>query len=143
MATYLLGVGTTAVLFTVGGTDITSYVKSITISEDFADIDTTGMNSVTKTHSPGLRDDKWEVELFQSFSASTTDPVLYPLLGSTTGATLLFQTSGSTVDTAHPKYTMVGSLFSYQPVSGTVGDSSMTKVTFLPIAGSSTTRATA
>jgi hypothetical protein len=142
MAIYLQGVGASAVLFTVGGTDLTDHVRSLTINQDFDDIDITPMNAVSKQHAVGLRDDSWEVEFFQDFAAGSVDAVLSPLLGSSTGATLVYQTSGTTVGTSNPKYSMVGNLFSYQPVNGEVGAASMITVTFMPAQGSSTTRAT-
>jgi len=142
MAKYLQGVGASAILFTVAGTDLSDHLKSITIGEDYEDVDTTAMNSVTKTHTPGLRDDQWECEFFQDFAASSVNATIGPLLGSSTGATLVFQTSGTTVSVTNPKYTMVGAPFTWQPVSGTVGEASMVTVTFLPVSGSYTVEAT-
>lgn len=142
MAIYLQGVGANACKFTVGGVDLTDHLHQITINQDFDDVDVTAMNAVSKAHAVGLRDDSWEIELYQDFGSSSVDATLFPLLGSSTGATFLYQTSGSTVSATNPKYTMVGCLFSYQPVDGTVGAASMNKIKVMPAAGSSTTRGT-
>lgn len=142
MAIYLQGLGASAVLFKVGTVDLTDHVRSITISEDFDTVDITAMNAVSKASAVGLRDDEWTVEFYQDFASGKVDATLSPLLGDSTGATLLFQTSGTTVSATNPKYTMVGCLYSYQPVDGAVGDASMINVTFKPAAGSSTTRGT-
>ena len=139
---YLMGVGTTACKLTVGGTDLTSYCRSITINQEYAEVDVTGMNSVSVSNVPGLIDDSWEIEWFQTWDASAVDATLYPLLGSQTGATFIFQTNGGTVTSTMPKYTLVGTLYTYQPVQGEVGAVSMTTTTVKPIAGQYTTRGT-
>ena len=142
MAIYLVGVGASAVKFTVGGTDLTDHLKSITINQDFDDQDVTAMNAITHAHAVGLRDDSWDIEMFQDYASSSVDSVFNGILGSSTGATFVFQTSGTTVSTTNPKYTMVGALFSYNPIDGSVGDPSMIKINVKPVAGSSTVRAT-
>lgn len=142
MAIYIMGVGTTAAKLTVGGVDLTDHVRSITINQDYAAVDITALNAVAVSNSPGLIDDTWEIEWYQDFAASKVDATLYPLLGSTSGATFIFQTNGGTVSTTAPKYTLVGTLYTYEPVAGTVGDASMTTTTIRPIAGGYTARAT-
>lgn len=143
MATrYIMGLGTTACKLTVGGVDLTSYARSITINQEFNEVDVTGLNSVAVSNYPGLINDSWEIEWFQTWDASAVDATLYPLLGTTTGATFIFQTNGGTVTSTMPKYTLVGTLYSYQPVNGTVGDVSMTTTTVLPIPGGYTSRGT-
>lgn len=142
MAIYLQGVGSTACKFTVGGVDLTDHLRSITINQDFDDVDITASNATSKAHAVGLRSDSWDVELYQDFAASSVDQTLYTLLGTSTGTTIVYQTNGGTVTTTNPKYTMVANLFSYQPVSGSVGDASMLTVKFMPAQGSSTTRGT-
>lgn len=142
MAIYLMGVGSTACKFTVGGTDLTSRLKSITINQDFDSVEVTAMNSTSKAYLVGLSEDSWDLELFQDYGTSLTDSVFFPLLGSSTGATFLYQTNGGTITATNPKYTLVGTVYSYQPVSGTVGEASMLTVNVKPAAGSTTVRAT-
>lgn len=137
MATrYLIGVGSTAAKLTVGGTDITTQCRAITINQEYDDNDATGFNATSHQHVPGLTDDSIELELYQSFDASSTDATIYTVLGSQTGTTVIYQTNGSTVTATNPKYTLVGSPYSYQPVDGAVGDLAITKVKFMPVPGS-------
>lgn len=142
MAIYLQGVGANSFKLSVAGQDLTNHVRSVTINQDFDDVDITAMGAVSKAHAVGLRDDSIEVEFYQDFAASSVDQTLNPLLGSSTGATVLIQTSGATVSSTNPSYTLVATLFSYQPVAGAVGDASTTTVTFRPAASQSITRAT-
>lgn len=142
MAKFILGVGTTAAKLTVGGTDLTDHLRSITINQEIGEVDVTAFNSVSVNNSPGLIDDSWELEFFQDFASSSVDATLYPLIGSATGATFIFQTNGGTVTSVFPKYTLVGTLYNYNPVSGAVGEASMNSVTVKPVSGQYTTRGT-
>lgn len=142
MPIYLIGVGTTACKFTVGGTDLTSMLRSITINQEFDDVDITAMNAVSHAHAVGLRDDSWDLELYQNFDSSSTDASFYTLLGASSGTTFVYQTNASTVTATMPKYTLVGNLFSYPPIDGAVGDVSILKVTVKPAAGQYTQRGT-
>jgi len=139
VAIYLQGVGTTAILVSYAGQDLTNHVKSLTINMDYADVDVTAMNAVSVAHAPGLRDDSVEVEFFQDFAASSVHATINTYVGSSTGATLLIQSSGATVTATNPSFSMVAAPFTYQPMQGTVGDASMTTVSFMPVAGSSIT----
>jgi hypothetical protein len=142
MAIYLQGVGSTACKFTVGGVDLTSRLKSITINQEYDAVEVTASNATSKAYLVGLADDSWDVEMFQDFASSMTDATFYPLLGSSTGTTVVYQTNGGTVTATNPKYTLLATVYSYQPVSGSVGDVSMLKINLKPAAGATTTRGT-
>ncbi len=142
MGIFVTGVGTGSFLLSYNGVDLTDHVQSVTINQAFDDIDVTAMGAVSKQHLPGLRDDSVDVTFFNDYATSKVDATLFPFLGSTTGATLVVQTSGTTVSATQPKYTMIANLFNYTPVDGTVGTASMNKVTFKPAPGSSITRGT-
>jgi len=142
MGKVLAGVGTGSVSVTVGGVDLTDHVKSITINQAYDKVDITPMGVISKQYSPGLRDDSIDIEFFQDWAASSVDQTLYPLLGNNTGTTLIIQTSGTTVSTTQPKYTMVSCIYTYTPFDGEVGAALMNKVSFSPAAGATITRAT-
>ena len=142
MAIYLQGVGASSFLFSYNAVDLTDHVKSCTVSYESEQIEITPMGATARTYTPGLRTDTIEVEWFQDFASAKVDATLNGIVGSASGATVIVQTSGSTVSATQPKYTMVGSPYNYQPISGTVGDASMTNTMFLPVAGGSITRGT-
>jgi len=142
MGIFLTGVGAGSFLLSYNGVDLTNHVKSVTINQNFDAVEITAMGAVAKAYVPGLRDDSVDVELFQDYAASSVDQTIFPFLGSATGATLLIQTSGTTVNSANPKYTLLGSPYTYNPVDGTVGSAGMNKITFKPAAGQSIVRGT-
>jgi hypothetical protein len=136
--------GTLAPGLKVGGTDLSDHVKDIEVQQNVADVDTTAMGATTQTHAAGLRDDRIMVTFFQDFAASKVDATLFPLSGSVTGATIIAYANGTTASSTAPSFTMVGAPFDYSPINlGGPGEASTTKVTFLPVAGSSITRGTA
>lgn len=139
MSIYLTGVGANSILVTYAGTTLTDHVKSVTINYEYNEVDVTPMASAAQLTAPGLLNASVELELFEDFAASSTDVTISSYLGSTTGATLVIQSSGSTVSATNPKWTMTGAVpFTHQPINGTVGDPSMTSVTFKPISGTLT-----
>ncbi len=142
MAIYLNGVGTGAVLFSINGTDLSDHVRSVDIHFEYDRVDVTAMNATNKAFLVGLPESTFTVEFYQDFAASKVDATLYPFLGSSTGCTVLFQTSGTTVTTTNPKYSAVCGIFSYDPVNGAVGEASTTSVEFRPVSGTGITRAT-
>ncbi len=142
MAIFLTGVGAGSFLLKYNAVDLTDHVQSVTINQTFDKVETTAMGATSKQYLPGLRDDSVDVTFFNDYAASEVDATLFPFLGSSAGATLLIQTSGSTVSATQPKYTMVACLYNYTPIDGQVGTASMNKVTFAPAPGSSITRGT-
>lgn len=142
MAIYLNGVGTSAVLFQVNATDLTDHVRSVDIHFEYDRVDVTAMNATNKAFLVGLPESTMTVEFYQDFASGKVDATLSPFLGSSTGATILFQTSGTTVSTTNPKYSAVCGIFSYDPVNGAVGEASTTSVEFRPISGTGIVRGT-
>jgi hypothetical protein len=141
----LIATGTTAPGLKVGGTDLSDHVHAIEVQQNVADVDVTAMGAVANQHGSGLRDDRIIVTFYQDFAASKVDAVLNPLVGSSTGATVIAYSSGTTATSTAPSYTMVGAPFTYSPVAlGAPGAASMTQVEFLPVPGSNgITRGTA
>lgn len=123
--------------------DLSSKVRSITVTRNHEDLDATGMGSTARTHYPGLRDDSMEVEFFQDFAAASVEATIGAALGNGTGFTTVAKRDSGAVAVTNPSYT--GTLFplTHTPINGTVGDMHMTNVTFVPAAGSSIVKATA
>ncbi len=134
---FLIATGTSAPGLTIGGTDLSNHVRSIEVQQNNADVDITAMGAVSQQHAPGLRDDRIIVTFFQDFAASQVDSVISALIGSTSGATVIAYSSGTTATSTAPKYSCVMAPFTYSPINiGTPGDASQTQVTFLPVQGS-------
>lgn len=127
---------------TFASVDLSDHVESVEIDFAYDDVEITAMGATAKSYAPGLRDDKVTVNFYQDFATSKVDQTLNTYLGSASGATLVVKPDSGSVSSVNPSYTMTATLYSYQPVSGKVGEASMTSVEFRPAAGSSITRAT-
>lgn len=122
--------------------DLSDHVRSLTVSMSAEDVDLTAMGATSRTHAPGLRDDRVEVEFLQDWASGKVDQTLSTYVGNATGATLVIKPVATTVSSVNPSYTMTAILLDYQPMSGTVGEADTINVTFVPAPGSSITRAT-
>ena len=127
---------------TFNSVDLSDHIREISVNMDADDLDATGMGATSKTHIPGLRDDRIEVTFLADWAASKVDATLAPLVGSATGFPIVIKPTSAAVSTTNPSYTVTACLFNYQPIDATVGEISMPKVTFLPAPGSSIVRAT-
>lgn len=142
MAIYLVGVGANSSKLTVAGVDLTDHCRSVDINQTYDQVDDTAFNAVNRAFLVGLSDASITVEFYQDFASASVDATLSTYLGSSTGATVIFQSNGATVSATNPKWTQVSGIFEYHPVNGTIGEVSVTSVTFKPISGQTLTRAT-
>ena len=141
MGITILGVGTGSFYVTVDGKDLTADTKSVTVNMATDSVDITAMGATAHAFVAGLRDDSIDIEFFQDRASNKVDQTINSLLG-TTGGTVVVIDGGTVASSTTPSYTLVGIPFTYSPIDGSVGDASMTKVTFKPTAGNSITRAT-
>lgn len=145
MAVYI-ATGTSAPGLTVAVSgvtyDISNHVHSLTVTQNFDDVDLTAMGAVSHQHGAGLRDDRIEAEVFQDFAALSIDAMVQAVMtanASGVGATVTAYANGTTASGTAPKYTMVGQLLTYEPIAlGAPGDASMTTLQFVPAQGSTT-----
>lgn len=129
---------------TIGGTNVSALIREVDVQMNVEDVDLTAMGGTSRAHGAGLRDDRMTFTAYQDYTAVTgLDAIAAPLLGSSTGATIVVTGTSSSVSSSNPSYTMVGVLFEYHPLQGEVGAASMTPLVFLPAQGSFITRATA
>lgn len=122
--------------------DLSDHVESVEIDYSYDDVEVTAMGATAHSFAPGLRNDKITVNFYQDFAAAKVDQTLNGYLGSATGATLVVKPVATTVSTVNPSYTMTATIYSYQPISGKVGEASMTQCEFRPAAGGYIVRAT-
>lgn len=126
----------------IGGADYSNLVKSLTVTMNSDDVDLTAMGATSHEHGLGLRDDSIDIEFFQNFAASI-HAAINALIGSNAGATIVVKPTSATVSATNPTFTMVGIPFTYSPLDGSVGDASMTKISFKPASGGAIVAATA
>lgn len=127
---------------TFNSVDLSDHVESVEIDMSYDDVEITAMGATAHSFSPGLRNDEIKVTFLQDFAASEVDQTLNSYLGNATGATLVVKPVATTVSSVNPSYTMTATIYSYQPISGSVGEASKTEVTFKPVAGGFIVRAT-
>jgi len=142
VAIYSIGVGSGSFLVSYAGVDLTDHVKSATVNFEYDELEVTAMGATDHTFQPGLKQTSADIEFFQDFASAKVDATINTYLGSSSGATLVIQTSGTTVSSTNPKYSGVCAPYNYQPIQGEVGTISMTTVSFKPVAGSSIARGT-
>ena len=121
----------------LGGTDVSSYVASVTLNISVNEVETTSFGAGAVTRVGGLQDNSVTLDMHQDYSA--IEGLVYPLIGSTTS--LVIKPNGTAVGTANPSYTMTPLITEWTPVNGAVGELATASVTF-PISGT-VTKATA
>lgn len=119
----------------LAGTDISSYVKQVTLTTSASEVETTAFGSTAKTRVAGLLDNKVQLDIHQDYSA--VEGLVYPLIGGT-AVTLVVRPNGTgTASTANPSYTASVLVTEWTPVNGAVGDLATASVTW-PISGTIT-----
>jgi hypothetical protein len=119
---------------TLGGTDISAYVASVTLSVSVNEVETTSFGVGAVQRVGGLQDNSVTLDMHQDYSA--IEGLVYPLIGSTTS--LVIKPNGTAVGTANPSYTTNSVLITeWTPVNGAVGELSTISVTW-PISGTVT-----
>jgi|SRR6187431_457439 len=126
----------------VNSVDVSNRVRSIIVTRNHEDLDSTAMGAVARGHYPGLRDDSMQVSLFQDFSTGSTEATISAVLGLGTGQTIVAKKDSGVVAATNPSYTMTGFALTHTPINGEVGEMHMTDVTLVPAQGSSIVKAT-
>jgi len=122
---------------TLGGTDISTYVASVTLNVSVNEVETTSFGVSAVTRVGGLQDNSVTLDIHQDYSA--IEGLVYPLIGSTTS--LVVKPNGTAVGTANPSYTMTPLITEWTPVNGAVGELATASITW-PVSGT-VTKATA
>lgn len=120
----------------LAGVDVSRLCRSVSVELTAEDVDVTAMGAGGRTHLAGLRDDKITIEAYSDFTASTgLDALLSgPFYAAGTVTCWTFPTS-STVSSSNPRYGGTFQLLTYNPISGAVGDASMTPIELVPFSG--------
>lgn len=111
---------------TYAGNDISTYVRSVSISTSVDSIETTGLGSLARTRVGGLFDNSISIEFNQDFA----DNALEELINGTSLATTTVGTSvamvvkpvATTVSASNPSYSFNALITEWQPLSAAVGE---------------------
>lgn len=115
----------------IGGTDLSDHVRSATLSYNADEVDATAMGDGARTIIPGFLDWSLDVEWNQDYASSKVDATLFPLIGAASASAIIVRpVKGTVVGPTNPNFTGNARLFTYQPVSGGVGELATTSTTF-------------
>lgn len=110
----------------IDGTDLTAWVRDVSVELSAADVDITAMGAGGRGHAAGIRDDRFTFTFYSDFAASAVHQTINSKFVAAGTVEIKVLPSGSTVGTANPMFIGYCPLLTYNPVSGAVGDAAMT-----------------
>ena len=115
------------IFLSLGGTDVSSYVKSASLTPGVATQDSTTMGDAWTEQLGGLKSWSMSVEFVQDFATGALDSILWALHGVNTA--VIYRANSAAVSVNNPQYTGAAILSYDQIVGGTVGDLAMASIT--------------
>ena len=112
----------------IDGTDLSDHVESLTINYGAETPEQTAMTDITRRRLPGLIDWTIDVTFRSDFAASSVDAILFPLVGAAAVEVIIKPTSGA-ISATNPAFTGQVLIGTYNPLAGTVGDTSNSMTT--------------
>ena len=117
--------------------DISVKVRNIRLNLSAEDLDGTAMGATSRTHVPGLRDDRIELTVFQDYAVGVLDSVFAAQLGVAAGVACVIKPDSGAVTTSNPSYTLTNAvLLDYSAMDGEVGTLQLITIVLVPAAGS-------
>jgi len=127
MAEYVLK--NASVVVGAGSVDLSDHVRQVTIDYSAETPESTCMGDAAKERLPGLLDWKMDIEFNNDHAAGEVDATLFDLVGAAAFAIHVKPDAGA-IAAGNPDFTGNCLLASYQPLSGKVGEVSITKASF-------------
>ena len=115
------------VVLTVDGTDVSDYLQECSMETTKDEVEVTAMGAVNKVYLPGLGDATISCTFFND---SVIQNLLWPLYQSSEVFEVTLKKSSATTSSSNPKYSMDATLYTNNPISGSVGEASMNEVEF-------------
>lgn len=124
---------------TWNGTSISNFVTNVSIEDSADEVEVTGLAETYRTFIPGLKDATLSLTALQSYGSNEIDALLGAAYLNGTAGTIKINpdTNGTVV------YTLVGKVYSYQPVNAGVGEASTIDISLRNYGTSGLTRGTA
>lgn len=118
----------TNVNVTVGGTDITSYVQSVTLDYEAEAVKDNGMGTTTEVNKGGIK--KWggALNFKQDYDNGAVDDIVFALIG--TQAVIQIWPDTNTTGVNNPKYSGTAYFQGYAPLSGGHGELAKSSLKF-------------
>lgn len=115
----------------INGVTLSDHAKSVTVEDTRDQVDITAFGAASKAYTKGLGDAKVTVEFYQDFAAAKVHATLQPLIGSTTPVTVEVRATSGARSATNPAAVMSALLFSYNMLSGSIGDASSFSAEFV------------
>ena len=109
--------------------DLSNHVKQVQITYKAAALDNTAMGDTTKTSMGGLLDWTMSIDFYQDFTLAEVDATIFPLIGTT--CVIDVKAVNGARSSTNPSFTGTCLVESYEPLSGSVGQEAMTKVSLV------------
>lgn len=116
----------------LNGTNISSYVKSVSLNLEREAQEDTAFGDTTRQSIPGMKTWGLELEMNQDFAAAALDSILWPLFDAGTVFVTKVRPSAAAISTGNPEYRMGGFIATYPPVGGSVGEIHTTSISIVP-----------
>ena len=125
-----------AVTFGTASTDISTYVRSITLSTTAAEVVTSAMGSSAVTRIQGMIDNSVTVELMQDYP--TIEKLFWDAFTAGTAVPMTVKPNGTAAaSSTNPSYAFSVLPTSWTPVAGAIGDLAVVSITY-PVSGAIT-----
>ncbi len=129
-------------VITVNAVDLSDHFSEVSIETSRDEVDVTSFGATHKEMVAGLGDATITGTVFQDYAATKVDATLWPLSTSDTPFNVTIKPTSAATSATNPLYTMSCLLYSYNPVSGSVGEAATTPITFRNASQAGLTRAT-
>lgn len=113
----------------INAVDLSDHVKSLTITGEADEIDTTAMGTTgSREFLAGLKTWSAQIEFQQDHAAGEVDATLFPLWDAGTVFACIFRPDSAAQAADNPEFTGNAILTSYNPIAGSVGEYSQVTV---------------
>lgn len=118
----------------LGGNNLSTYVKGVTFTQEVEVQDDTTMGMDTRSNLPGLKNWNLQIEFRSDYADNLLDEILNGLVGTVFAVAL--RAENTTIGAGNPEWQAQGTITSWQVMGGNVGDLAMSPVTIVPAGGS-------
>lgn len=114
----------------INSVDLSNRVNAATldVNPDLPEANT--MGTFFKVRLAGLSDATLSVTFTQDYASGSVDATLFPLIGAAPFTVTAMADLTAGIGVTNPRFSMSAVLGTYQPVQGTVGDTSLVNATF-------------
>lgn len=116
----------------IGGTDISSSVRSVSLSFSVEKQDATAMGANTRKNLAGLKDVSVSMELNQDMVDDGLDEDLWTLFDSRAATAVIIKADAGATSASNPRYYGNAVITGYAPIGGSVGDTAVSSLELAP-----------